>query len=504
MTDRPLVLVIDDDVTVRDVVTRYLDRAGYRVEVARNLLANAIRYTAPGGRWRRRRGQRGRARFCGGRRLRRHTGRRPATRVFDLAWRGTDARSPAAGTGAGLGLAIVRGHRRGARRHGACAQLRPGLPVRGGGCRLPRPTHGRLSGGWLAPAGPRRTPPRRRRTGRRGAEAQQSRAPAPGRPRRAGRRPGRVPPVTTGAGPPRPPPASRPARRRCAARRSTRCTAPAHPARGRAARRQRVGRRHVGDVHEVAPLRAVLEHPRRLAALQRGAEDRRDPGVRGVAGHPRAVHVVVAQRPHRAAGLPGPRRGQVLLRELRRGVGAARVERRVLRHQPGAQRVAAARAARLEPAGVQVGARAAARAGTARARRRRSGPRRRPPSTRPAPAGCTPARRASRRAAPRCRGRCARRTPARRTGRRRARPSPPGGRPRRRRAAAARAGPRRGRRRGRTRGRTAHAGGAAGRAPGEQRVEQDDLVPVGDQPVGDVRTDEAGAAGDQDAHHGRR
>jgi DNA-binding response OmpR family regulator len=34
MTDRPLVLVVDDDVTVRDVVTRYLDRAGYRVEVA--------------------------------------------------------------------------------------------------------------------------------------------------------------------------------------------------------------------------------------------------------------------------------------------------------------------------------------------------------------------------------------------------------------------------------------------------------------------------------------
>jgi signal transduction histidine kinase len=30
-------------------------------------------------------------------------------RVFDLAWRGTDARSPAPGSGAGLGLAIVRG-----------------------------------------------------------------------------------------------------------------------------------------------------------------------------------------------------------------------------------------------------------------------------------------------------------------------------------------------------------------------------------------------------------
>ncbi len=34
MTDRPLALVVDDDVTVRDVVQRYLDRAGYRVVVA--------------------------------------------------------------------------------------------------------------------------------------------------------------------------------------------------------------------------------------------------------------------------------------------------------------------------------------------------------------------------------------------------------------------------------------------------------------------------------------
>jgi DNA-binding response OmpR family regulator len=34
MTDRPLALIVDDDVTVRDVVQRYLDRAGYRVRVA--------------------------------------------------------------------------------------------------------------------------------------------------------------------------------------------------------------------------------------------------------------------------------------------------------------------------------------------------------------------------------------------------------------------------------------------------------------------------------------
>jgi DNA-binding response OmpR family regulator len=34
VTDRPLALVVDDDRTVRDVVARYLDRAGYRVDVA--------------------------------------------------------------------------------------------------------------------------------------------------------------------------------------------------------------------------------------------------------------------------------------------------------------------------------------------------------------------------------------------------------------------------------------------------------------------------------------
>ena len=74
-----------------------------------NLLANAIRHTRPGG--------------CV------HVEARPADgdilvavadgcggipeadlpHVFDLAWRGTDSRSPTPGSGAGLGLAIVRG-----------------------------------------------------------------------------------------------------------------------------------------------------------------------------------------------------------------------------------------------------------------------------------------------------------------------------------------------------------------------------------------------------------
>jgi signal transduction histidine kinase len=74
-----------------------------------NLLANAIRHTPPGG------GVHVEARpgdedvlltvadGCGG------IPEADLPYVFDLAWRGTDARSPAPDSGAGLGLAIVRG-----------------------------------------------------------------------------------------------------------------------------------------------------------------------------------------------------------------------------------------------------------------------------------------------------------------------------------------------------------------------------------------------------------
>ena len=63
------------------------------------------------------------------------------------------------------------------------------------------------------------------------------------------------------------------------------------------------------------------------------------PGVRRVPRHARAVDVVVAQRHRRASGLPRPRRGVVLLRDLARGVAAARVERRVLVDQGPGQRL---------------------------------------------------------------------------------------------------------------------------------------------------------------------
>jgi signal transduction histidine kinase len=74
-----------------------------------NLLTNGIRHTPPGGCVHvEARPERGNALLavadgCGG------IPEADIPYVFDLAWRGTDARSPAPDSGAGLGLAIVRG-----------------------------------------------------------------------------------------------------------------------------------------------------------------------------------------------------------------------------------------------------------------------------------------------------------------------------------------------------------------------------------------------------------
>jgi signal transduction histidine kinase len=74
-----------------------------------NLLANAIRYTPPGGsvhveaRPEREGALLTVADGCGG------IPEADLPHVFDLAWRGNDARSPAPDSGAGLGLAIVHG-----------------------------------------------------------------------------------------------------------------------------------------------------------------------------------------------------------------------------------------------------------------------------------------------------------------------------------------------------------------------------------------------------------
>jgi signal transduction histidine kinase len=74
-----------------------------------NLLANAIRYTPPAGCVRVEATSEGEHALlavidgCGG------IPEADLPHVFELAWRGTDARSPAPDSGAGLGLAIVRG-----------------------------------------------------------------------------------------------------------------------------------------------------------------------------------------------------------------------------------------------------------------------------------------------------------------------------------------------------------------------------------------------------------
>ena len=223
---------------------------------------------------------------------------------------------------------------------------------------------------------------------------------------------------------------------------------------------------------EVPALPAVLEHPGRLAALERGAEERGHARVGGVARHARAVDVVVAQATPRPSGGAGPRPrpgapGRVWWPRRRCAGRSARPPR------PGrGAAVAALRARRLEPSRVQVRGPARPRPHHRRAAGTRSGPRRRRPSNRPAPAAAHPPRpsRASSTAVPRSlqrRRRARPRSPCP------ARPWPPGGTPRPRRAA------RRPRRpASRTSAHRARPPGAGGSGRGRQQgVEDDGLVP---------------------------
>ena len=117
--------------------------------------------------------------------------------------------------------------------------------------------------------------------------------------------------------------------------------------------REDVGPRDIVDVHEVAHLAPVLEDPRRPAGFERGAKDRGDPRVGGVARHPRAVDVVIPQpdRPRLCLSCPGER--VVLLGDLARGVAAPRVQPGVLGDEFPGQRSITVGAVVLEVAGVQ-------------------------------------------------------------------------------------------------------------------------------------------------------
>jgi len=97
------ILVVDDDPTVSDVVRRYLEHAGYDVDVAADGSVVVAGGRDDHGAW-----------FaiddeCGG------ITNDDLGRVFDVAFRGEQARTPGAGAtgahdgGGGLGLAIARG-----------------------------------------------------------------------------------------------------------------------------------------------------------------------------------------------------------------------------------------------------------------------------------------------------------------------------------------------------------------------------------------------------------
>ena len=127
--------------------------------------------------------------------------------VFDLAWRGTDARSPAPDSGAGLGLAIVRGIVEAHRGSVRVLNTEGRVPLRDEAARLPL----NASAERLALSGQPRSrpggqaPPRTPRPPRRTARLPASRSSRQMRSLDAvtcRTSPSRYSPVTTGAGPP--------------------------------------------------------------------------------------------------------------------------------------------------------------------------------------------------------------------------------------------------------------------------------------------------------------
>src|SRR5699024_5311316 len=116
-----------------------------------------------------------------------------------------------------------------------------------------------------------------------------------------------------------------------------------------------IGSCDVVDVHEVACLRTVLEHPGCFPPLEGGAEDRRDPGVRSGRRHAWSVHIVIAQRDAAPRLQRAPRVGEVLLRDLRCRVARTRVDRCRLVDPPPRDGPAALGTPRVEAPGGEVG-----------------------------------------------------------------------------------------------------------------------------------------------------
>ncbi len=112
---------------------------------------------------------------------------------------------------------------------------------------------------------------------------------------------------------------------------------------------QRLARRDVADVHEVAGLASVLEDLGRVPRCERAAKHARNSRVRRVARHPGAVDVVVPQRGDAHTRVfAGEAPTQMLLMELRRRVDVARVDGRTLGHRQWYERRTAPRTRRFE------------------------------------------------------------------------------------------------------------------------------------------------------------
>ena len=116
----------------------------------------------------------------------------------------------------------------------------------------------------------------------------------------------------------------------------------------------RVGARHVADVDEVAELGAVLEDGRCPPVSEGAEEDAGDTGVRGLAWHPGSIDVVVPKGDIADARFAGEDLAEPLLGELGGRIDAARVDGRFLRHRVRPEAFAAARAAGLEAAGLEI------------------------------------------------------------------------------------------------------------------------------------------------------